>query len=301
MDDAPPQLDPPEGGASTAADAGAAGAAADTPPSLQALFRASGQRQNLCVLAVLTWLASCDGSIAAGELELLRGVAAGVAGGEALPAVVDVARLGRPEDLELACRHLRGSLDRGERALLARLLVTMAAQDGYLTVAENHVLRFLADLLGLSARRFAKLFEEVTHRPFPEAGDPGDPQWWRRREAGEQAGAPSDAGASSGDAGAGVGTDSGGASTDPGDGAGDDAPMTRRKALDLFGLAEGASADAVHSAYRRLAKARHPDRFARLGAAAQATAAVAFGRVHRAYEVLSSAPAPSSPAGGAPR
>ena len=243
------------------------------------------------MLAVLTWLASCDGSIAPGELELLRGVAAGVAGGEVLPAVVDVARLGRPEDLELACRHLRGSLDRGERALLARLLVTMAAQDGYLTVAENHVLRFLADLLGLSARRFARLFEEVTRRPFPEPGDPGDPDWWRRRETGEQAHVSGD-----GRGGAVDGEDGAGEDRTAGGGAGEDGPMTRRRALRLFGLDEGASSDAIHSAYRRLAKARHPDRFARLGAAAQATATVAFRRVQEAYELLS-----STPAGGAAR
>jgi len=78
--------------------------------TLQSLFRAADakHRQNLCVLALLTWIASCDGTIEDGELALLRNIAAGVAGGEALlPAVIDVAREGRVEDLELACRFIR--------------------------------------------------------------------------------------------------------------------------------------------------------------------------------------------------
>jgi DnaJ like chaperone protein len=276
------------------------GHATDTPAessAFAALFRSGEQRQNVCVLAVLTWLASCDGTIAPGELELLRSVAAGVAGGDVLPAVIDAIRAGNAEDLELACRYLRNHVDRAGKLLLARLLVTMAAQDGYLTVAENHVLRFMADLLGLSARRFARLFLEVTHRPFPEPGDPGDPEWWRRREAGEEAHAPPDGwGATAVNGGAARISDGSAADGDgSSDGAGTVGPMTRATALRMFGLAEGATEDVIHSAYRRLAKARHPDRFARLGPAAQATATIAFQRIQQAYEILSAA----APAGAA--
>jgi DnaJ like chaperone protein len=160
----------------------------DAPPTLQSLFRATEHRQNVSVLALLTWVAACDGSIADDELAMLRQVAAGVAGGqEVLPAVIDVARLARPEDLELACRYVRNHARRADRPLLAQLFVSMAVRDGHLTVAENHVLRFLADLLGLPARKFAKLFEAVTHRPFPDVGDVSSVEWWRRREAGEEA------------------------------------------------------------------------------------------------------------------
>ena len=272
--------------------------AADDTPTLQSLFRAVEHRQNLCVLALLTWVASCDGSIDDDELELLRSVAAGVVGREeVLPAVVAVGRLARPEDLEFACRYVRNKMDRGDKALLNRLLITMAVQDGSLTVAENHVLRFLADVLGVSPRKFAKVFEELAHRPFPEVGDVSALEWWRRREAGQQAQVPADnwgrneTAAPAGGAGAGDGA------------AGSTAPppatrgtMTRTKALQMFGLAEGASQDDIHAAYRRLAKARHPDRFARLGPAAQATATAAFKRVQDAYATLSAPPAATATA-----
>jgi DnaJ like chaperone protein len=67
--------------------------------------------------------------------------------------------------------------------------------------------------------------------------------------------------------------------------------MTRDRALRMFGLSEGASVDEIRAAYRRLAKARHPDRFARLGPAAQATATAAFRRLQEAHVLLSGPPA----------
>src|SRR5215207_4729267 len=95
----------------------------DIPP-LQTLFRGVEHRQNLCVLALMTWIASCDGSIEEEELNLLRSVASGVPGGDAvLPAVIDIARLGRPDDLEFACRYLRNHAGRADRPLLAQLFV----------------------------------------------------------------------------------------------------------------------------------------------------------------------------------
>ena len=257
-----------------------------TIPPLQSLLRGAEHRQNLCVLALLTWVASCDGTIADGELQLLRNVAASVAGGEeVLPAVIDVARLGRADDLEYACRYLRNHAARAERPLLAQLFVTMAAQDGRLTVAENHVLRFLADLLGLSARRFAKLFEGVSGRPFPEVGDVSSVEWWRRRDAGEEAKPPADGWGRDDETRTARGAADSNGGTPPA--STEASKMTRATALRMFGLEEGASKDAVHAVYRRLAKARHPDRYARLGPAAQATATAAFTRLQAAYALLS--------------
>jgi len=283
---------------------------ADEPVTMQSLFRSAAHRQNLCVLALLTWVASCDGSIADAELDLLRSVAAGVSGGgEVLPAVIEIARQGRADDLELVCRYLRNHFPRNQRPLLAELFVTMAVQDGNLTVAENHVLRFLADLLVLPARKFAKLFEGVARRPFPEVGDVSSVDWWRRREAGAEAAPPSDnwgrdrparPGRPEGGAAANGGTwagTSGGAASSAYDSSGGsepsappgNGPMTRQQALRILALSEGASRDEVQSAYRRMAKARHPDRFAQLGPAAQAAASAAFQLVHGAYKVLNAA------------
>ena len=234
------------------------------------VFHATAHRQSVCMLAVLTWVAACDGRIAPEEQALLNKIAEAVDDPQELAAVLATIRDASPKDLELACRYLRNQLDRGGKRLMIQLAVTMAVQDGYLTVGENWVLQFLADLLGVSARAFAKLFEQIAHRPFPMAGDPSSPQWWRQREMGRQAqAAPIPAGDDESEHDIAADT------------------MTHSRALRVMGLEDGATHEAIHAAYRRLAKSRHPDRFAPLGPAAVATATEAFKRLHEAYAVLS--------------
>jgi uncharacterized tellurite resistance protein B-like protein len=259
--------------------AASADAPPDRPPApdFRTLYARTAHLQSFCILTVLTWLAACDGWIGPEERELLRKVAeAGENPGE-LAIVIEVAQLGRADDLELACRFLARHLDRGGRRLLIGLAVTMAVQDGRLTVGENLILQFLADLLGVSPRAFAKLFRQATHRPFPVAGDPSSIAWWRRREAGGQAEpAADDWGADH--------SDRTGATA-----ASSDGPMDRTRALAVLGLGPRATAAEAHAAYRRLAKVRHPDRFTRLGPAAVQTATAAFERLHMAYAVVSAA------------
>ena len=156
------------------------------PPEFLTIFWHSPNRANLCTLTLLAWLAASDGSIAPAEEALLRRMA--VAGNAAeIDAILAIARAGRVDDLEMVCRYAMTKLSRGRKRLLAQLAITVAAVDGHITVGENFALQFLADLLGISPRTFAKLFEQVTHRPFPEAGDPSSIDWWRRREAGVEA------------------------------------------------------------------------------------------------------------------
>src|SRR2546421_4019248 len=103
-------------------------------PTLHAMFGTTKDRQDLCLLMILAWIACCDGEVAPREMALMRQWAAGSSGGEGLLAVVDVAKAGRVEDLELACRYLGSHMDRGEKRLLAELAVTMAVEDGHVTV-----------------------------------------------------------------------------------------------------------------------------------------------------------------------
>lgn len=247
-------------------------AQADPPASFATIFSATKHRQSVCTLAVLAWVAWCDGRVAPREQALLDKIAEAVDDVEDLAAVEAAARVQRVDDLALACRYLRSNLDRGGKRLLLQIAITMAIADGALSVGENHLLQFLADLLGVRPRAFGKLFQEIAHRPFPKAGDPSAIDWWRRREAGQAAAPAADEVTVD---------DRADDSREP------DGPMTRATALSVMGLEEGASKQQIHAAYRRLAKARHPDRFAPLGPAAVTMAGEAFKRLHEAYGVLS--------------
>ena len=224
------------------------------------------------MLALLTWVASCDGRIAPKERALLDKIAESVEDVEDLAAVEASVRLHRADDLAIACRYLKTNLDRGGKRLLVQLAVTMAIADGSLSVGENHLLQFIADLLGVRPRAFAKLFQEMTHRPFPQAGDPSSPDWWRGRESGDVAAPVADSA---------IQEDTAVEEKEV------DWNMTRRVALNVMGLEDGAPHEKIHAAYRRLAKARHPDRFSPLGPAAVATATEGFKRLHEAYAILS--------------
>jgi DnaJ-domain-containing protein 1 len=256
------------------------------------LFRASARKQDLCILAVLAWIAASDGVIAPLEQELMVLVAEASGGKEALPAILEMVQHGQPRDLEIACRFLRNHTTHGVKRLVARLAVTMAVQDGHLTIGENFILQFLADLLGIGPRAFARLFEQISHRPFPVPGDPSDPAWWHLRESGAHLDAGPDAwdrparrpGRPAATLGAAGTAPVGVPLTDAGD---EGEPMTFAEAYQVLGLDPQASSEAVHAAYRRLAKARHPDHFAKLGPAAVATATFAFERLGEAYALLS--------------
>jgi tellurite resistance protein len=245
---------------------------ADPPASFAAIYGATKHRQSVCTLGVLAWVASCDGRVAPREQALLDEIAEAVDDMEDLAAVEAAARMQRVDDLALACRHLRSNLDRGGKRLLLQIAITMAIADGALSVGENHLLQFLADVLGVRPRTFGRLFLEIAHRPFPKAGDPSSVAWWRRRESGQSAAPAADEVTS---------TDRSAEEREP------EGPMSRAVALHVMGLEDGATPQQVHAAYRRLAKARHPDRFAPLGPAAVMVAGEAFKRLHEAYAVLS--------------
>jgi DnaJ-domain-containing protein 1 len=261
------------------------------PPDFLTIFWHSPDRANLCTLTLLAWLAGSDGTIAPSEEALLRRFAVAGNAGE-IDTILAVARAGSIDALEVVCRYAMTRMSRGRKRLLAQLAVTVAAADKHITVGENYVLQFLADLLGISPRSFAKLFEQVTHRPFPEAGDPSSIGWWQRREAGVEAEPAQDLPPDSAedvrrDAEASARTAESRRATPA-----VELPtgeMTRVRAWAILNLAEGASAGEVRSAFRRLAKVRHPDRYVKLGPAAVAAATEAFKQLEAAYSLVKGA------------
>ena len=256
-----------------------AAAVNDPVPTLSHLYfektRDSLHRGTLCVMTLLAWVSACDGVISPGEQELLTRVFDAAYEADDLRVVMQIARRGEINDLELACRHVQQKLARSRKRLLAELAIALAFQDGRLSATENHTLQFLADLLGIRPRSFFKLYQSLTGQSFPVPGDLDSASWWEQRDAGhapvrewhlpEDPPMRADA-----------------ATTAP-------PPLSRSEALRLLGVADGASAEDIQSAYRRVAKRRHPDRFANLGPAAVAVASQLFQRITQAHQLLGGA------------
>ena len=207
----------------------------------------------ISVLLVLGWMASSDGPIEPIETEHLKKIAASYGQADVVGPIVEVLKARDLEALQLACEFVCRHFGGAQAFPLIRQAIDMAVVDGMLKPAENHVLRFLADLLGLSPDALRHTFSEVTGQPLPEPADPSRASFWQTS-----------------------GPDRAQLKADP----------HTTRAYAVLGLEDCATPRQVKSAYRRLARMHHPDRFVQMGPDAVATATRTFRRIHDAYEHL---------------
>ena len=221
------------------------------------------------MLLLLAWVATSDGRIADEELAGLRSVAESGKNSADLRAVIDLAQHGRIEDFQLGCEVLR-ELAPKHRRLMLQMTIGMALEDGFLTTAEGHIVRFVADVLSHTTSDLDALFREMTGEPFPVPADPSSIEWWEARESRskqrEQA---------SNDH---TRTDTRNSRGVP--------DAQRLRDLGVLGLDETATLAQVKDAFRRMSQIHHPDKFVTLGPEAVKAAEVTFLRIRAAYERL---------------
>jgi DnaJ like chaperone protein len=217
---------------------------------------------------VLAWIAVSDGTISPEEEESLRKVGSPHNSPSEVEAIIGMARHGRSSDLQLACEFLQ-HIPNEHRSLFLQMAIGMSLEDGYLVTTENYILRFLADLSGLGEDGLNDVFQEMTEQPFPLPSDPSRIEWWQARETRSQQ-RPENHQTENQAAEIGMGN----------------ADLQRVRNLSVLGLDENATADDIRSAYRRMAKIHHPDRFVSLGAEAVEAAELTMRRINAAYETL---------------
>ena len=223
------------------------------------------------MMLLLAWVASCDGEISSEELEALRSIATSGSAELDLTAVIEVTRSGEVADLQLACEILQETESK-TRPLLLQLAVGMALEDGHITTAEGHIVRFIADVLSQTPFELDRLFREMTGEAFPSASDPSSIDWWESRESRNRKQTTQDAEEPRARTSA----------TPPSN----SSEMKRLRALATLGLDEAATIQDVRQAYLRMAKVHHPDRFVTIGPEAVRAAETSFRRIQEAYESL---------------
>lgn len=221
------------------------------------------------MLLIMSWIASCDGSVDEDELRGLREIAASGQDDAQLSAVIEIARSGTIEDLQLACEVL-SRVEPQHRVLMLQMTIGMALEDGVLTTAEGHILRLVCDVLSLTPSDLDNLFREMTGAPFPPPTDLSSAAWWESRSTRQSNRA---AGSTHGQT---------RTSTDR-----CETPSTSRlRDLGVLGLDEHATIDEIREAYRRMAMVHHPDKFVALGPEAVKAAEITFCRIRASYERL---------------
>jgi DnaJ like chaperone protein len=239
--------------------------------SFHDILRSADNPLGAAIVLVLSWLATYDGTATDEEIAGLRAIASAGKNEAELTTVIEIARRGDVRDLQLACEVLR-HIDPAGRRLFLQMAIGMALEDDYLVPSESHIVRFVADLLGIWPRDLDEIFTEMTGHPFPPPSDPSSVDWWnaRQRRRPKSNGAPGHANESSRTHNA--------SARSP--------DMSRLRDLAMLGLDENASASEIREAYRRMAKVHHPDAFSSLGPEAVRAATVSFRRVQAAYERL---------------
>lgn len=229
----------------------------------------SGNEVGTAVLLLLAWIAASDGRIDEEEAESLQSILEASSHGHAIEPVLKISTSADLQAIQLAAEVVRIHFTGEKASLFMQMAIGMAIADGYLTASENYILRFLADLVGLTEVELNEAFVEVTSKPIPELPDPSTAEWWTAKEQRRQ-----DQNGSHSESNRSQASPSSKANSE------------RVRALAILGLEEDASPEEIKKTYRRLAQVHHPDRFVSLGNEAVAAASLTFKRIKDAYDYL---------------
>ena len=228
------------------------------------LILENGNAVGASVFLLLAWIAASDGDIDDSEAQAIAEMAAASKYEGSVAPLLALVQKRDVASLHLAAEVVKSHAGiQGNPELFLMMAIRVAVADRFLLSGENHILRFFADLLGLSSNQLNAVFMEATGKEFPDALDLSDADYWHARSrSSRRADENSDA-------------HSGRRRSRP-----------EHDAYAELGLNPGATKEEIKQAYRRLAQANHPDRFTALGKEAVAVATNNFQRIKSAYDYL---------------
>lgn len=210
----------------------------------------------VALLLLLAWVAHSDGEATAEEMSEIKRMAEACSHGSGVGNILSIVGEMRATDLQLACEILREASTPSNSRLIVQMALLVALADGYLRVGEAHIVRLIADTVGVDQAELDGIFRQVSGHPLPEAGDSGSRHYWQKR------------------------------GVNPPQTGRHGSTVERIKAYALLGLDDGAGSDEIKSAFRRLAQVHHPDRYSELGPEAVEAATESFRRMKTAYDFL---------------
>lgn len=215
--------------------------------------------------------------------------------------------------IQLAAEVIRKECSKEHSLSMMHQAITVATDNGELSLANHYILRFLADLLNVTPAMLSMLFQELTGQPLATPEDPSRDAYWRVHDAdyyaqkaceAETARQQEEAQRAHTQAQEKAerekarqqqestqrqkqyertrqqrGSQQGQAKTAP-------PPDRTTRALAVLGLTPGVSQTEVRRAYRRMAQLNHPDRFYTGSAHQIALASARFQRIKSAYDYL---------------
>lgn len=276
------------------------------------LLLKSRNQTDTAALLLLAWVMVSKGNVLPEDKHYLETLAGGFRHGHDLAPLIEIASGQDMAAIQLAAEVLQKDWWNEQSFPFLRQAIGLATSNGQLAASNNHILRFLADLLGVGPAPFTQLFQEVAGGPLESPEDLSRADYWQAREHARQQQSQRDherererereqqsrqrheqderqrrerdeheyqrhwrrQGAGADDRGKRNRDDR----PPPGD--------RSLRALHVLGLDAQATRGDIKKAYRRLAQIHHPDRFYSHGERRMATASQRFQRIKNAYEYL---------------
>lgn len=280
------------------------------------LLLTSRHQADTAALLLLGWVLANQGPVGGDQRARLATLTRDFRHDHDLAPLLEIAVAQDLDAIQLAAEVLQREARGGYPFL--RLAIALATGQGEPSPSNHHVLRFLADLLGVPPQEFAALYEATSGRSLHDPEDPSRQAYWQprfeerarqeeearrraeeqarhaeqQREEGKREESRGKEEESRGQREEQQGRESRGGSRQreeqkrerqhhqppPGG--------RQQRALQVLGLSPGASRQEIRRAYRRLAQAHHPDRFHAQGDAVMAGASRRFQRIKQAYDYL---------------
>lgn len=229
-------------------------------PTIKELIQSEDEALDAYMAFALLWLAAAEGALNQESFDFLARHQ------EVLPSLSradDLLAIIAADDMESfleACRGLQQKLDPKDKPVFLKWAVATAGATGHVSIAANHTLRFIAELIDCGGDVLQAVCCEQLGHELAEPDDPSSLEWWLSREQqSEQEAMPE---------------------------LPDGPPVDRNEAFAILGLHSGAPRTAIKQAYRRLVQHHHPDRLTTLDKRQRSAAEEKFIRVQQAYELL---------------
>ncbi|WP_136253386.1 J domain-containing protein [Onishia niordana] len=148
----------------------------------ETLLLTSRSQADTAGLMLLAWVMACSGPLDAAQRKRLTELARECRHGHEIEPIFALADRQDFDAIQLAAEVMQK--DRGgEQAYpFMRQAIALSITSGEPSITQHHVLRFLADLLGVIPSSFATLYAEQAGKPYAVPDDPSRRDYWLARE-----------------------------------------------------------------------------------------------------------------------
>ncbi|XKE44437.1 DnaJ domain-containing protein [Halomonas organivorans] len=150
--------------------------------TFELLLLQSRDQADTAALLLLAWVLTHRGTVGEAERAHLIALTGAFRHGHDLAPILEIAASQDLSAIQLAAEVLQKELHGEAARAFLRLAIALASDPGEPTLANHHVLRFLADLLGVAPEEFATLYASQAGRPLAPPADPSRRDYWQQRE-----------------------------------------------------------------------------------------------------------------------